>query len=60
MLHFEAKTSQAMQHSDENNTEKSDEKRSALFTVKDIESALIHFTAITGLYPLVVITFKSP
>ena len=58
MLHFEATTSQKMQHDDENNTEKTDEKRSSLFTVKDIESALIHFTVMTGLYPLIVIAHE--
>ena len=58
MHHFKATTSQKMQHSDENNTAKSDEKRSSLFTVKDIESALIHFTVMTGLYPLVVIAHE--
>lgn len=58
MLHFEATTSQKMQHSDEKNTAENDEKRSSLFTVKDIESALIHFTVMTGLYPLIVIAHE--
>ena len=58
MLHFEATTSQKMQHSDENNTAENDEKRSSLFTVKDIESALIYFTVMTGLYPLIVIAHE--
>jgi hypothetical protein len=45
-------------HGDNNNTEKQDEKRSSLFTVKDIESALIYFTCMTGLYPFVVIAHE--
>ena len=45
-------------HGDDSNTEKHDEKRSALFTVKDIETTLLQFTAMTGLYPLVVIAHE--
>jgi hypothetical protein len=45
-------------HGDNNNTEKQDEKRSSLFTVKDIEAALIYFTYMTGLYPFVVIAHE--
>ena len=52
-----------MQHGDNNNTDKQDEEqqnaeRSSLFTVKDIESALIYFTCMTGLYPFVVIAHE--
>lgn len=52
-----------MEHDDNNNAEKQDEeqqdeKRSSLFTVKDIESALIHFTCMTGLYPFVIIAHE--
>ncbi|MDE0467795.1 MAG: hypothetical protein OYL97_12110 [Candidatus Poribacteria bacterium] len=52
-----------MEHDDNNNAEKQDEeqqdeKRSSLFTVKDIESALIYFTCMTGLYPFVVIAHE--
>ena len=52
-----------MQHGDNNNTDKQDEEqqnaeRSALFTVKDIETALIYFACMTGLYPFVVIAHE--
>lgn len=51
-----------MQHGDNNNTDKQDEeqdeKRSSLFTVNDIETALIYFACMTGLYPFIVIAHE--
>ena len=58
LLHLKATISEEMQHSDSNNTEKSDEKRSSLFTVQDVEAAIIYFTYMTGLYPVAVIAHE--
>ena len=47
-----------MQHNDSVNTEELDEKRASLFTVQDVEEAILYFTYMTVLYPLVVIVHE--
>ncbi len=47
-----------MQHNDSVNTEELDEKRASLFTVQDVEEAILYFTYMTVLYPLVVIAHE--
>ena len=47
-----------MQHNDSINTKELDEKRASLFTVQDVEEAILYFTCMTVLYPLVVIAHE--
>ncbi len=47
-----------MQHNDSVNTKELDEKRASLFTVQDVEEAILYFTYMTVLYPLVIIAHE--
>lgn len=47
-----------MQHNDSVKTKELDEKRASLFTVQDVEEAILYFTCMTVLYPLVVIAHE--
>ena len=47
-----------MQQPDRTEKEKSEEQRSAFLTVQDVELAIIHFTWMTGVYPLLVIVHE--